>query len=588
METFICSHCGQEHPSGTRFCPRTGLAIAMPSVCPACGKPIEMGWQVCAHCGQTLTTSYSDSTGTMMGQTGKSGTLGRISRYGVLALVLVVVVTVFGVLIFRGFTGNTVKQPPTSKPPASNLASPSVPTIPSNSQVNPTSVIEQQPQLTPFATSATATQCDGDKWTFAPIAVYRYPEGNGFDFTIVDIAVHNGSDRYWGSVALPFSNIYISSEGGFTYAPYNGWFDVPASPSSPYSGTRYDQYNRLSYGTALLPPGFTTLGVLGSGGFGGGDPHTVYRYTFGFEVASSQKSLTLNIKDIGTLCYDPRNPESFGDRFPILSYPLDNLTDYKLPTEIDYPELGSQPIVVPDKGTFEYKGYTKHQGFYLLNFSFTNASAGYNVKGTFNTYLVGDDGVFRHPDDDGAISDCPFFLLNYDAGPAQTVTLCPIPFKIPAGVHNLKFVFQDSDYFTNRAFSAFSFNPSAAESSSTTGLNATWQVEWTNPDGYLATGEMVLEVDQSNNIDGSIKWTWKKTPKAREQIIGLTGIEYISGTYDPQARSVVFQGYEKDDPNNVIGLDEYKLSLSADGSTLSGTSKNNGDWQGQLTATRKP
>ena len=578
METSICPHCGQEHPSGTRFCPQTGLAIGSPSVCPSCGKPIETGWQVCAHCGQTLTTAYSDSAGRMIGQSDKPWAIGPISLYGVLALLLVVV-TVFSVLIFRGFRGNTVEQPvapslPSSNPPASNLASPFVPTLPSNSQANPT--------------SASATQCDGDKWTFSPQDVYRYPTANGFDVVLVDVAIHNGSDRYWGSATILFSNIYVTTEGGFTYPPFNGWYDVPASPSSPYSGTRYNQYNMISRGTPLMPPGFTALGALGTGGFGGGDPHTVYPYTFGFEVASSQKSLTLNIKDLSTLCYDPQNPEAFGDRFSFLSYSLDDLADHKLPTEIDYPELGSQSIVVPDKGTFEYTGYTKHNGFYFLNFSFTNASAGYNTNGYFNTYLVGDDGIFRSPDDDGSSSDCPFYL-SYDAGPAQTVALCPIPFKIPAGVDNLKIVFYDRDYYTNRAFFAFSFVPSSSESLSTTGLNGTWQVEWTNPAGYLYTGEMVLEVDQSNNIDGYINWTLKKSPNASEQsMIGLTGIEYVSGTYDPQTRAVVFQGYEKDDPNNILGVDEYKLSLSIDGSTLSGMTKNNGDWQGQLTATRNP
>jgi len=329
---------------------------------------------------------------------------------------------------------------------------------PSVSEVESTSIHQPEPNSTPIVTVGSSAQCDGDQWTFGPQAVYRYPEANGFDVVIVDVAVHNGSDRYWGSTQLLFSNIYLTTEGGFTYTPFDRWYDVPTSPASPYSGTTYKQSNMLAFNTPKLPPGFTALGGLGSGGLGSGMPGEVIRFTFGFDVASSQKSLTLNMKDVSTLCYDPQNPEAFGDRFPLLSYSLDDLAAYTLPTEVDSPELGSQPIVVPNKGTFEYQGYTKQEDFYLLNFSFTNASAGYNVEGYFDTYLVGDDGIFRSPDNDGASSDCSFYGM-YNVGPAQTVSLCPLPFRIPGGVNDLKFVFYDNNDYTNRVFAVFSFVP---------------------------------------------------------------------------------------------------------------------------------
>jgi hypothetical protein len=450
METFICPHCGQEHASGTRFCPRTGLAIDAPSVCPSCGKPIEIGWRVCANCGQPLTTSYSDATRIMMAQSGKSVTLGRISRYGVLALVLVVVI-VFSLLIFRAFGGTTVEQPPTSKPPASNLALSSVPTIASSSQVNPTSVIELQPQPTPFATSATATQCDGDKWTYSPVALYRYPKGNGVDLTIVDVGIHNGSDKYWGSTRINFDSIYITTEGGFTYTPFNYFYDIPDEPHSPYSGTTYNQYNRIYIGTYLLPPGFTTLGFVGNDVSSGQES----RFTFGFEVASSQKVLTLHIQNLSILCENP-NAQYAGDRLPEVSYPLDKLSSYVLPTSQDYPELGSKPIVVPNVGTFTYKGETEQEGLYVLHFSFTNANAGFATNGNLGSlvFLVGDDGLFRPYD--GYNTSLSSSYGAYDAGPAQTVDIDPVPFKVPANTKNLKFVFEDQQ---NKVYEVYDFSP---------------------------------------------------------------------------------------------------------------------------------
>jgi alpha-tubulin suppressor-like RCC1 family protein len=64
METLICPHCGNEHPLGTRFCPRNGLAIISSgnSICPSCGKAIEATWKVCAYCGKALTSNDFDAT----------------------------------------------------------------------------------------------------------------------------------------------------------------------------------------------------------------------------------------------------------------------------------------------------------------------------------------------------------------------------------------------------------------------------------------------------------------------------------------------------------------------------------------------
>jgi len=118
-------------------------------------------------------------------------------------------------------------------------------------------------------------------------------------------------------------------------------------------------------------------------------------------------------------------------------------------------------------------------------------------------------------------------------------------------------------------------------------ITGAWEGKWTNPSGDLFTCEITFNVSQSNNISGNIIWTLVKSRNANSKS-GLTGTEYIIGTYDPKIRLATFDGYKKEDPHNVIGLDEYRLSLSNDGHRLEGVSKNGGDWQGEIIAHRKP
>lgn len=49
-----CSHCDQEHPEDTQFCPMTGKKIIMPGFCQQCGKPVDPNWRHCTHCGRKL------------------------------------------------------------------------------------------------------------------------------------------------------------------------------------------------------------------------------------------------------------------------------------------------------------------------------------------------------------------------------------------------------------------------------------------------------------------------------------------------------------------------------------------------------
>lgn len=48
----------------------------------------------------------------------------------------------------------------------------------------------------------------------------------------------------------------------------------------------------------------------------------------------------------------------------------------------------------------------------------------------------------------------------------------------------------------------------------------------------------------------------------------------------------MFNGYEKDDPNGIIDLDQYRLAISDNGKVVGGITLNGGSWTGQFIAVR--
>jgi hypothetical protein len=50
-----CSACGSVEFASYPFCHSCGARRSQQ--CPVCGKPVEAGWKVCAHCGQMLPPS---------------------------------------------------------------------------------------------------------------------------------------------------------------------------------------------------------------------------------------------------------------------------------------------------------------------------------------------------------------------------------------------------------------------------------------------------------------------------------------------------------------------------------------------------
>ncbi|MBK8149555.1 MAG: hypothetical protein IPK58_15475 [Acidobacteria bacterium] len=81
--------------------------------------------------------------------------------------------------------------------------------------------------------------------------------------------------------------------------------------------------------------------------------------------------------------------------------------------------------------------------------------------------------------------------------------------------------------------------------------------------------------DDNGKVSGQIVWTLERTsnPKKIDKV-GLTAVEYVQGTYNPVTRQLSLRGVRKDDPNGLVILDRYNLSLAENNRTMSGRSIN--------------
>jgi len=115
-----------------------------------------------------------------------------------------------------------------------------------------------------------------------------------------------------------------------------------------------------------------------------------------------------------------------------------------------------------------------------------------------------------------------------------------------------------------------------------------WLCAWNSASGYHFTGLVTLTAKEDGTLAGQIVWTLKKSPRPEEQSkLGLAGTEFIRGTYDYRTRLVLCEGYRKEDPSEVIGLDRYKLVFADNGVALSGLTENHGNWTAFFSALRK-
>lgn len=114
-------------------------------------------------------------------------------------------------------------------------------------------------------------------------------------------------------------------------------------------------------------------------------------------------------------------------------------------------------------------------------------------------------------------------------------------------------------------------------------LGGEWTGQWTSPSGYLFTTALSLKVAPDGTAGGQFVWTLKRSPLPQEQRkLGLSATEFVSGKVDRVAGTVTLTGTRKDDPDDVIFTDRYRLVVGATGRSLAGVSGNLGDWDGLI------
>jgi hypothetical protein len=134
---------------------------------------------------------------------------------------------------------------------------------------------------------------------------------------------------------------------------------------------------------------------------------------------------------------------------------------------------------------------------------------------------------------------------------------------------------------------ASSANAPATSNSQPT-LAGKWEGQWNSPKGNVYAAELSLRAGNGNEIEGVINWTLKTSAQTSLQSkVGLSANELVKGSYNPASRILSLEGYGKEDANNIISLDKYRLILSADEKTLSGATWNHGQWSAGLALTRK-
>jgi hypothetical protein len=111
-------------------------------------------------------------------------------------------------------------------------------------------------------------------------------------------------------------------------------------------------------------------------------------------------------------------------------------------------------------------------------------------------------------------------------------------------------------------------------------LDATWQGTWKTPRGYVFSFVMQLEVSRSNAAQGEILWRLLEAPVGSFLAPRLNdeAIEYVSGSYDRNARVAELYGHRVSDPT-FLATDHYKLQILDDKvSFVAMTRDNSGKW----------
>jgi hypothetical protein len=118
-------------------------------------------------------------------------------------------------------------------------------------------------------------------------------------------------------------------------------------------------------------------------------------------------------------------------------------------------------------------------------------------------------------------------------------------------------------------------------------LEQTWHGRWQGAPGEVFTAKVALEVSD-NQLTGHIEWTLAESQREEYRPkIGRSGIEYVKGTFDPETRVVRVEGYQKHDPESILGLDKYELILAPNSRSMGGITWDHGTWKGRFHVIRE-
>ncbi len=117
-------------------------------------------------------------------------------------------------------------------------------------------------------------------------------------------------------------------------------------------------------------------------------------------------------------------------------------------------------------------------------------------------------------------------------------------------------------------------------------LAGPWRGNWSGG-GFEYEANMKLTALPNGDIEGSITWTLRAAPRDRREAnqVGATGVEYVRGSFRPDG-FLSLDGYRKDDPHNLIGLDKYRLVVSETRMIMGGITWHHGPWNGRFYLSR--
>ena len=103
--------------------------------------------------------------------------------------------------------------------------------------------------------------------------------------------------------------------------------------------------------------------------------------------------------------------------------------------------------------------------------------------------------------------------------------------------------------------------------------NGNWTGQITYPSGTAFSAQASLADAGNGQMKGQILWTLLRTANPQKMgMAGMSATEFVQGAFDMTTQTLSIAGYNTNDPNHLIILDKYRLTMSTDGRSLSGFS----------------